>query len=299
MPGLILMAHLRLIDPQVGYIMLSKPNKPPNKPAAPRPTCLQHPINKVMSGIHSSQIMHIAFDQLRTMPLFAYLPNRGTRDYLLLVSDHCRIVKALCQQHHRDEGLWGGIQVSLDLEKAFDAISRALVVRALNLFDLNPDLRHLVHSWLMKHEYWVPPKDLVSRFIASGDIKQGSKDAPMLWTLSIYLILHDLLARYDMNWIKFHMIIYADDIHLRWIVNSVIDGFEALHDLQYIFCTLKAYHFQMNEIKSVIIMRLVGKNAQTFLKRWTSRPKEVPLLHLPDIAFCLPIVARLTILELR
>ena len=39
-------------------------------------------------------------------------------------------------------------------------------------------------------------------------------------------------------------------------------------------------------------MRLVGKNAQTFLKRWTSRPKEGPLLHLPDIALCLPIVSK-------
>ena len=65
--------------------MLSKPNKPPNKPAALRPICLlclQHPVNEVMTGIHCSQIMQIAFDQLRTMPLSAYLPNQGTRDCL-------------------------------------------------------------------------------------------------------------------------------------------------------------------------------------------------------------------------
>ena len=105
-----------------------------------------------MSGIHYYQIISIAFDQLRTMPLFAYLPNRGIRDCLLLVSDHCRIVKVLCQQHYRDAGLWGSIQVSLNLEKAFDVISRAFVVRALDLFDLNPDFSHLIHSWFMKYE---------------------------------------------------------------------------------------------------------------------------------------------------
>ena len=234
--------------------------------------------------------MDHTFDRLRTMPLFAYLPHRGTRDCLLLVSEHCRTVRTLCQQFARAEGLWGGIQISLDLEKAFDAIIRTHVLRAINLFEINSDLRHLVQSWLGKHEYCVPHKDLVARFTASRGIKQGSKDVPLLWTLSIYLILHDLLTRYDLQWIQSHIIIYADDIHLRWIMRPVAEDFEAIHDLQYILRTLKAYRFQVNESKSVIIMRLVGKNAPTFLKRWISRPKEGPLLHLPDIALRLPIV---------
>ena len=85
--------------------------------------------------------MTCAFDHLRTMPLFAYLPHRGTKDCLLLVSDHCRTVQTLCHQHTRDPGLWGGIQISLDLEKAFDAINRKLVIRALSLSTLNPDFR--------------------------------------------------------------------------------------------------------------------------------------------------------------
>lgn len=75
--------------------LLSKPNKPPNNPAALRPICLQHPIKRIMIGIHCNQIMHAAFLRLRSIPLFAYLPNRGTKDCLLIVSDHCRAVKSL------------------------------------------------------------------------------------------------------------------------------------------------------------------------------------------------------------
>lgn len=183
------------------------------------------------------------------------------------------------------------MQVSLDLEKAFDAIDRDLVFRALHLFNLDPDLRCLVHSWLLKYEYCVPHKDLLGRFTASKGIKQRSKDAPMLWTLSIYLILHDL-ARYDMHWIISHIIIYVDDIHLKWIINSVTVGFKALHDLQCVVRTLKAYHFQVNECKSGTIMRLVGKSAQAFLNRWISRSKEGPQLHLPDTALSLPLVSK-------
>ena len=88
----------------------------------------------------------------------------------------------------------------------------------------------------------------------------------MFWILNIYLVLHDLLASYTLNWITSHIIIYADDINLRWIVISMPAGFEALQDLYFVLCTLKAYHFQMNESKSVTIMRLVGKSVQVFWK---------------------------------
>ena len=198
--------------------------------------------------------MDHVFPYLLGAPLYAYLPHHGTKDCLLLVSDHCRQVKALCQHHQRD-------QVSVDLEKAFDAIDRNLVIRAIQLFDLNSDLQLLVQSWLHKHEYCIPHKELVGRLTASRGIKQGSKDAPLLWTLSVYLFLHHLLACYDLQWITSHVIIYADDIHFRWIIDSPSSGLSALHDLAVVLGTLKAFHFRVNLTKSAAITRLVGKTA--------------------------------------
>ena len=45
--------------------LLPKPNKTPNKPEALRPICLQHPVNKIMSGIHCRlmQISHVSCTQ--------------------------------------------------------------------------------------------------------------------------------------------------------------------------------------------------------------------------------------------
>ena len=115
-----------------------------------------------------------AFPSLRCTPLYAYLPSRDSKDCLLLLSDHCRQIKALCQIHIRDpaaHGLWGDIQVSLDLEKAFDAIDRNLVVRALSLYDVDPDLRLLGHSWFQKHDYCIPHKQFVGRSTITRGIK--------------------------------------------------------------------------------------------------------------------------------
>ena len=266
--------------------LFNKSNKPPNTAVALRPICLQHIINKALTGIHCAQIMDHVFPRLRSAPLYAYLPNRDIKDYLLLISDHCRQVKALCQLHHRDPvtpGLRGGTQVSLNLEKSFDAIDRNLVVRALSLYDLDPNLRFFVHSWFQPYEYCISHKEIVGRFVATRGIKQGSKDAPMLWTLSMYLFLRDLLIYYDLQWITSHIIICADYINLRWIINSQSSDYAALHDLAFVLGTLKAFHFRVSVTKNGTIMRLVGKTAQAFLKRWTSRSKEGPKLHLPDI----------------
>ena len=182
--------------------------------------------------------------------------------------------------------------ISLDLEKASDAIDRHLVIRALALHDIDPNLLKLVHSWLQKYEYCIPHKELLDRFTASRGINQRSKDAPMLWTLNMYLVLHDLLAHHDMSCIVSHIIIYADDIHLRWIIHNMSMGYETLHELAFVLSTLKAYHFRVNLTKSVTIMRLVGKSAQAFLKRWTTRSKEGPRSNLPDTTLNLSLVGK-------
>ena len=236
-----------------------------------------------------------ALPSLCRVPLFAYLPRRGTQDCLLLTSEHCRQVKALCQHHKSDplkSGLWGGLQVSIDLEKAFDAIDRNLVLRAIQRFEMNHDLQLLVQSRQHKHEYCKPHKDLIGYVTASRGIKQGSKDAPLFWTLSMYLILDHLMANFDLQWIISHIVIYADDIHLRWLIDSPASDLSALHELAVVLGTLKAFHFRVNLTKSVAIIRLVGKSAQAFLKRWTSRTKEGPRLHLPDQSFSLPLVSK-------
>ena len=68
-----------------------------------------------------------------------------------------------------------------------------------------------------------------------------SRDAPMLWTLSIYLIILDFLAHHNMFWIIFYIIIYTDDIYLRWIIHNLSMGYESLHELAFVLSALKAY----------------------------------------------------------
>ena len=279
-----------------GWIhLLCKPNKTPNRPEALRPICLQHPMNKVLTGIHCQQLQEHTFPQLRRMPLYAYMPTRGTKECLLIVAAHCRQVRELCIFHAKDpapHGLWGGLQVSLDLEKAFDVVSRTHVLRSLDLFETNANLRQLVNAWLMPHTYCIPYKDLVARIRASRGIKQGARDAPFLWTICMYHFLHRLLANHSMEWIRDHIVVFADDLHFRWIVHSPHTALMALHDLDLLLCDLRVAGFRVNTQKSVAIMRLVGKQVLSFHRKWCSRPSSGPLLHLPNPDIQIPLVSK-------
>ena len=67
--------------------------------------------------------------------------------------------------------LLGGLQGSLDMEKAFDTVSRTLVFRALKLYHLDSDLFQFVYSWFTPHKYCLPFKQLIGQIQAHRGIK--------------------------------------------------------------------------------------------------------------------------------
>ena len=97
--------------------------------------------------------------------------------------------------------------MSIDMEKAFDSTSRTIVVRALAILDLPPELLHMLHTLLAPNKYYIPFKDLVGALTATRGFQRGSKAAPLLWSLCMHLMV-DLLARYSYSWLHEHIIVF-------------------------------------------------------------------------------------------
>ena len=188
----------------------AKPNKAPNKPEALRPICLQYPMNKVLLGIHYRLDLQTIFPFLRQLPLLAYMPHRVTEDCLLIVSSHCRQVRELCTEHLRDDtkkGLWGGIQISLDMQKAFNTVNRTFVSRALRIFDLSIDIQSSVHSWLAPHAYFIPHKKEASNKDPNTSLFSGISPYTWSWHVMGQYIgddqsFEDLLNTYSDGFLK-------------------------------------------------------------------------------------------------
>ena len=260
-----------------------------------RPICLQHPVNKAFAGIQCQLILAQTFPTLRQLPLYAYLPSRGTRDCLLIVASHCRQVRDTCSQFRSSPnapGMQGGLQISLDMEKAFDTVARSKVLQALDPYHFDVDVLRLIHSWLAPHKYCIPFKQLIGHVTACRGIKQGSKDALLLWTLMMSAILLDLKARFSLAWLRDRVVVYADDIHLRWIIQTSSRALEALTELQHVLDTFSAFGLTINMQKSFALLRLVGREAPGFLRRWVHRKPNGPELVLPEKYWRLPLVSK-------
>ena len=102
------------------------------------------------------------------------------------------------------------------MNKAFDSVSRITVSLAIKRLQFPQDLQTMIHTLLSPHKYYIPHKKLVGEILATRGIRQGSKDGPILWTLCMHLVFADLAARYSRTCLHDHVIIYADDVHLRW-----------------------------------------------------------------------------------
>ena len=229
--------------------------------------------------------MDSAFPQLRQLPLYAYLPGRSTADCLLLTSAHCRAVREACQQTRQNldrHKLIGDLQVSLDMEKTFDTINRNVVHRTLVILSVPLDILTMIHAWFAPNQYYISFKDLVGHLTATRGIQQGSKAAPLLWSLYMHLLMVDLLARYSHTWLHEHLIVFANDVHFRWYIQSHEEGFQALTDLSFVLTLMKCYGLRINIQKSVALCHVIGRSAPAFLRKWIVRSKEAPEL-LPNI----------------
>ena len=100
---------------------------------------------------------------------------------MLIVSDPCRRVRDLCHNYGlrpNAPGIQGDLQVSLDMEKTFDTVTRPLVLKAFDQLQFDIDIFRLVHSWLIPHKYCIPFQQLIGHVTARRGIKQGDIPAP-------------------------------------------------------------------------------------------------------------------------
>ena len=188
--------------------------------------------------------------------------------------------------------MFGGLQVSLDMNKAFDSVSRNTVSLAIQYLQLPHDLQIMIHTLLSPHKYYIPHKKLVGEILATRGIRQGSKDGPILWTLCMHLVLTDLVARYSYTWLHDHVIIYADDVHLRWRTRQIADGLTALSDLDHILRVFRMYGFPSILTRVLSCLGLFVKRQTDSPNGGSSVPKTGPFLTMPNSSIRLPMVSK-------
>ena len=102
---------------------------------------------------------------LKTHPQFAFLPNRSTGDAIRRVAAHCDDVRSLIKTQRRSAQqraahveffqCCGGLQIFLDIQRAFDQLPRQQLFDHLDTLHDLPEITTLMAQWHSDTDYCV------------------------------------------------------------------------------------------------------------------------------------------------
>ena len=204
--------------------LIPKPNKPPVRPHNLRPLALQCPLGKAVMGLLIQLASQQADSEFRRWPLWAFLAHRSTQDPLNKVASHGRKVRNLVLMqrstpHSRANqnprfSVFGGVQIFIDLERAFDSVNRTTLFSKLDQVGVTLDIVQLLRCWHVDTTYHIHHAGVSAQIPVHKGLRQGCKGAPFLWNSLMTLMLQELQKHLSPSWIREHLSIYADDCHI-------------------------------------------------------------------------------------
>ena len=262
-------------------VLIPKPNKAPVRPQNLRPLCMMCPIGKAVLGLLTQIALHQAMPELRKWPIWAYMPKRSTQDTLAKVSQHCRAVQVLIHgqrstPHSRMNpcarlSFCGGLQLFLDIDRAFDSIDRSKLFQEIHRLPIDPCIIQILHHWHIDTHYIIGYAGESTSVDVHRGLRQGCKAAPFLWNCMLVVFLHRLAQKVSMSWVLSSMSIYADDFHLSGIFHNWPEFQTLLQTFGLLFQLLDEYSLKVNHTKSVALLAVTGTNARKYRARCVRR----------------------------
>ena len=275
-----LTAHLRGGTPAAlegdwkdcSVVWIPKPNKPPVGISSLRPIGLSSPAGKALAGSLRAQLLHSLTPLMSCMPQFAYASHRGTANAIAkahyhfeLLTDllnHTRVTRFQQQAGKVKRACTGGISLSLDLSKAFDGVNRSRIYEAMQQRGVPSNIITIIQQLHHHAKYIYRVGTSTGSTLTSNGIKQGCVIAPYLWNFFSLAFLLLLQEKRDLAWIQNLLSLFADDVWGAWLIRSTADFHTALSDIQLILEALESLDMKINFDKTVILLKLVGKDAK-------------------------------------
>ena len=249
---------------------LPKPHKDLTKMTGWRGISLQNAVGKAVLKAIERQVRADCDEPLKQAPQFAYSSGRGTGEALFRALTHqSRVLylSSLCNitPHDRAAGkriplLAGGFQVCLDVDKAFDRVSRTQLMSAVQSHKVSADAGSLVISWHDGTPY-VSLHHPSASVMSNVGVRQGCVAAPVLWNLFIDDFLRLNRSTFPVEWLCEHLTIFADDIHLFFEVVSEETLQSSLLELRRFLDALKKHGLMINMEKTAFLLHLRGRRA--------------------------------------
>ena len=262
---------------QTFIALLPKPNKSPSAVEHLRPISLLPALSKILARLVAHRIRPLVAAAFSAHPQFAYILGRQTADAIDRVHSHSRqtrdrvtSLKPDVFAHKRGQAkakLAGGIQLSLDLNKAFDRLPRCHLATALRRVGASEDVVSLVLYLHQETKMVFSREGLFSEIGTQTGIRQGCGLSPLLWACYSLMVLEKLNEYLDLS----QLTAFADDYHSTWEVTEPRHFTNACAQIGRMLSDLAALGMLVSTEKTVVLISLGGRSAGAVLKRHVRR----------------------------
>ena len=209
---------------------------------------------------------------MQSTPQYAYRQGTSTADPLLRATLHCSAVRDLLKQHQRDHTtkllgdadvpLIGGLMLSLDLRKAFDAVPHSEILASLLEAGVDEALAVLLTSVHAQTRCVILHGGSMEVTLMSRGLRQGCPVAPIIfaaWTARLHRkIRGEALGVLGRGMRSDCYSMFADDLHAHWLLRDVEGFTEALEEIRLLIEILIGLGMAVNFQKSLVVLRLRG-----------------------------------------
>ena len=241
-----------------------------------RPISLLPAEAKLLAKIAADRLRPWTQRALESIPQFAYSAHRQTADSLDRVLSHCAAVRSAVGSNRRsiykqvsgsrNQRLTGGLQLSLDLTKAYDYLPRRLLLAALQRLQVPEDLQVLI-LYIHDNALLVLEKNNLREQVRMGrGIRQGCGLSPQLW-LAFTVLFFDAVSYLPEQAVSG----FADDFHIQWEIHSARDMHQACQQIPRILGDLRKLGMTVSLDKTAALLAIAGTEAPKLLKTYTTR----------------------------
>ena len=150
------------------------------------------------------------------------------------------------------------------MSRAFDQVPRQLVEQAILDAGYTEATTTAMLVWLQPSTYGINHKGLRAEVPCAKGRQQGPRSGPLEWNLVTRYVFQKLLSQKGLAWIQQHITNFADDFHVCGSGCDECSLHRAVREAAEILSLLEGFGFQLNMQKSVVLLKVTGKKAQSF-----------------------------------
>ena len=234
-------------------------------------------LGKLVMGLVTDCLKQHLAKTLCQGPHFGFLPMRAATDAISRVSRHCALIRELVKNHRRTVAaqmrsppaatLMGGLQLFLDLTKAFDRIHRATLIEHLHKLNTHSDLLTIITHWHEHTQYNLMFQNETTHIPVGTGLRQGCKIAPILWVVYMHRLLDLLTPLTGDDWIRECLTLYADDILVGCCFNTPGQLDRHMTNIGHLLDCIEDLQLQLSYQKSYVRLATTGSNQRVAMKR--------------------------------